>query len=133
MGLDKTRVCMQSYCELRTNKRLSGFFCLSVYNFFSCIPDKEIRGFCLVQKFLSHSCYLTSKRKFSREFGLNWLCRTSDNFVVRLTSLRRHNDVKLKENPTSSSFCVVINASFKIKQLNSKGMQEKSNTGVRCG
>ena len=39
---------------------------------------------------------IKKKRKFSREFGLHWLYRTPCNFVVRLTSLRRHDDVKFQ-------------------------------------
>ena len=54
---------------------------------------------------LSHPCYLTQKRKFSCEFSLHWLCRTSGNFVIRLTSLRRHNYVKFK-NVLCQRHCV---------------------------
>ena len=62
------------------------------------------------------------KRKFSREFGLLCRYRTSRNFVVRLTSLRRHNDIKF-ENVLRQHHCIV--AVFKIKHSKLKGTQEK--------
>ena len=69
-----------------------------------------------------------------REFSLHWLYKTSRNFVIRLTSLRRHDDVKLKKKSMSASFCVVLNATFKIKHSKSKDMQEKeSNMSVQWG
>ena len=71
--------------------------------------------------FLSHPCYLTPKRKFSCEFRLHCLYRTSRNFVVRGTSQWR----QFKKSPTSTPFCVVKNATFKIKHSKWKGMQEK--------
>ena len=60
------------------------------------------------------------KKKFSREFGLHWLYRMSRNFVVRMTSLRRHNDVKFK-NGLRQLHCVwywmlLLNKTFKIKR-----------------
>ena len=58
---------------------------------YSCIPDKEIRGFCLGQIFfyLSHvisPMVRIKKGKFPREIGLHCLFRTSRSFVVMLTS-----------------------------------------------
>ena len=46
-------------------------------------------------------------------------------FVVRLTPLRHHNDVKITECPKSKSLCIVMDAAFKIKHWKSKGMKEK--------
>ena len=66
------------------------------------------------------------KRKFSCEFGLHWLCRTSRNFVARLPSLRRHNYVRFIKCPTSTSLCVVINATYKIKPFEIERYARKS-------
>ena len=54
----------------------------------------------------------------------------SRNFVVRLTSLQRHNVVRSYVNV----IIMVMNAIFKIKNWKSKGMQEKeSNMNVQRG
>ena len=79
---------------------------------FSCTPDKEIRGFRLGYKFLSHPCYITPKRNFSHEFSLHWLYRTSHNFVIRFTSFWHHSDIILKIFPTSASLYVVNECNF---------------------
>ena len=49
----------------------------------------------------------------------------SRNFVIRLTSWQHHNDVTFTKFPASTSLCVVMNATFKIKHSKLKGMQEK--------
>ena len=66
-------------------------------------------------------------------FHVNSVCIGCIGRHVTLSLGWRHCDVKLIKYPTST-LCVVLNATFKIKRSESKGMQDKeSNMSVRCG
>ena len=46
--------------------------------------------------YLTHVILPMGRIKFSNDFAVHWLYWKSRNFVVRLTSPRRHNDVKFQ-------------------------------------